>query len=152
MSVEFIGATEGIDSTILQPLTTTSVTTSVLEESSELPNGAIVAIVLIVVLVLVLSIVFVIIILLVRQRSRRKKYNLDIAGSPKTTNIYQTTDKLGVPLAEDEEPLHQSDVCLQEKSEPLTVPPTVYIESNPTAVEDDQKVQESDDTAKDTSI
>ena len=132
----------------MQPLTTTSIVLS------QPPDGAIAAIVLIVVLVTVISIVVVVIVLvmLVRQRSRRRKYTLDKpADTSRVTNTYQAVDKLGAPL-EDEQPLHQDDVCLQEKSESLTVPSTAYIESNPAALDDDQEVQKSDDAAvKDTS-
>lgn len=124
----------------------------VLEESSQLSDGAIAAIVLILVLVTVTSIVVIIItVMLVRQRSRRQKYALDRpAETSRVTNTYQAVDKLGVPV-EDEQPLDQSDVCLQEKSESLTVQSTAFV--NPAALEDEEVVQESGDaTVKHTSM
>lgn len=133
--------TTSIVSTILQPLTTISV---VLEGSSQLSDGAIAAIVLIVVLITVTLIVVMLIVgvIFVRQRSRRKKYILDnIAGTSRVTNTYQTVDQLGGKV-DDEQPLIQSDVCLQEKSEPPIVPSTAYMVINPSAF---QEVQGLDD-------
>jgi cytoskeletal protein RodZ len=134
--------------TTLQPLTTTSV---IVERSSQLSDGAIAAIVLIVTLVTVISIVVVLVITVVfaRQRSRRNKYILDnIADTSRVTNTYQAVDELGGPV-DDKQPLDQTDICLQEKSESLVLPSTAYIESNPAALEDNQEIKKAD---KDTSM
>lgn len=96
--------TRSISSTILQRLTTTSV----VEESSQLSDGAIATIVLIVTLVTVISIVVVLVIavMFACQRSQRKKYILDnVADTSRVTNTYQAVDQLGGPV--DEQPLDQ---------------------------------------------
>ena len=148
---------EGIHSIILQQLTTTSTsstilqrltTTSVVVESSQLSDGAIAAIVVIVTLVTVMSIIVVLVIAVMfsHRRSRRKKYILDnIADTSRVINTYQAVDQLGGAV-DNEQPLDQSDICLQEKSESLILPSTAYIESNPAALEDNGKIEKSDDT------
>ena len=145
---------EGIHSIILQQLTTTSTsstiltTTSVVVESSQLSDGAIAAIVVIVTLVTVISIIVVLVIavMFARRRSRRKKYILDnIADISQLINTHQALDQLGGAV-DDEQPLDQSDICLQEKSESLILPSTAYIESNPAALEDNEEIEKSDDT------